>query len=161
RESEAIEDRMQISQKNSELIELHEFQKSLVYFTTSLRSNESVFEKLLRTDKIKQYPEDEDLLEDTIIENKQAIEMANIYSGIMSGMMDSFASIISNNLNITMKFLSTITIVLSIPTMISSIYGMNVKLPFANNEYGFFLVMAFAAILTFIVTMIFKKKDLF
>lgn len=89
------------------MIELLELEKSLVYFTTSLRSNETVLEKLLRTEKIKKYPEDEDLLEDVIVENKQAIEMAKIYSDILSGTMDAFASVISNNLNVIMKFLST------------------------------------------------------
>ena len=125
RKSDQIEEKLHISQKNSELIELLELEKSLVYFTTSLRSNEVVLEKLLRTERVKKYPEDEDLLEDVIIENKQAIEMANIYSGILSGMMDAFASVISNNLNIVMKFLATVTIVLSIPTMIASFFGMN------------------------------------
>ena len=103
RKSSEIEEKLHISQKNGELIELLELEKSLVYFTTSLRSNEVVLEKLLRTEKVRKYPEDSDLLEDVIIENKQAIEMANIYSGILSGMMDAFASVISNNLNMVMK----------------------------------------------------------
>ena len=104
KKSEVIERKLHQSQKNEELIELLELEKSLVYFTTSLRSNEVVLEKLLRIEKIKKYPEDTDLLEDVIVENKQAIEMANIYSGILSGTMDAFASVISNNLNIVMKF---------------------------------------------------------
>ena len=120
KKSEVIERKLHQSQKNEELIELLELEKSLVYFTTSLRSNEVVLEKLLRTEKIKKYPEDTDLLEDVIVENKQAIEMANIYSGILSGTMDAFASVISNNLNIVMKFLATVTIVMSIPTMVAS-----------------------------------------
>lgn len=120
RKSDQIEEKRIFPRKTVMLIELLELEKSLVYFTTSLRSNEVVLEKLLRTERVKKYPEDEDLLEDVIIENKQAIEMANIYSGILSGMMDAFASVISNNLNIVMKFLATVTIVLSIPTMIAS-----------------------------------------
>lgn len=142
KKSEVIERKLHQSQKNEELIELLELEKSLVYFTTSLRSNEVVLEKLLRIEKIKKYPEDTDLLEDVIVENKQAIEMANIYSGILSGTMDAFASVISNNLNIVMKFLATVTIVLSIPTMIASFYGMNVNshgMPFADSPYGFAL----------------------
>lgn len=123
RKSGDIEEKLHISQKNQELIELLELEKSLVYFTTSLRSNEVVLEKMVRAERIKKYPDDEELLEDVIIENKQAIEMANIYSGILSGMMDAFASVISNNLNIVMKLLATITIVLSIPTMIASFFG--------------------------------------
>ena len=126
KKSEVIENKLHQSQKNEELIELLELQKSLVYFTTSLRSNEVVLEKLLRIDKIKKYPEDTDLLEDVIVENKQAMEMTSIYNGILSGTMDTFASVISNNLNIVMKFLATVTIVLSIPTMVASFYGMNV-----------------------------------
>ncbi|MCI6140355.1 MAG: magnesium transporter CorA family protein [Clostridiaceae bacterium] len=164
KKSEVIERKLHQSQKNEELIELLELEKSLVYFTTSLRSNEVVLEKLLRTEKIKKYPEDTDLLEDVIVENKQAIEMANIYSGILSGTMDAFASVISNNLNIVMKFLATVTIVMSIPTMVASFYGMNVSsrgMPFADSPYGFVIVLGFALALSLLVAYIFNKKDLF
>lgn len=164
KKSEVVERTLHKSQKNKELIELLELEKSLVYFTTSLRSNEVVFEKLLRNEKIKKYPEDTELLEDVIIENKQAIEMANIYSGILSGTMDAFASVISNNLNIVMKFLATITIVMAIPTMVASFYGMNVNpagMPFAQSPYGFVIVLAFAAGLSLLVAMIFSKKNMF
>jgi len=162
RKSLDIEHKLHISTKNRELIELLELEKSLVYFTTSLRSNEVVLEKMLKIDSIKQYAEDTELLEDVIIENKQAIEMANIYSGILSGTMDAFASVISNNLNIVMKFLTTVTIVMSIPTMIASFFGMNVKgIPFGESNYGFYIVMAGTFILAAIVAIIFRKKDLF
>ena len=164
KKSEVIERKLHQSQKNEELIELLELEKSLVYFTTSLRSNEVVLEKLLRIEKIKKYPEDTDLLEDVIVENKQAIEMANIYSGIQSGTMDAFASVISNNLNIVMKFLATVTIVLSIPTMIASFYGMNVNshgMPFADSPYGFAIVLGLTLLLSLFVAYIFNKKDLF
>ena len=164
KKSEVIERKLHQSQKNEELIELLELEKSLVYFTTSLRSNEVVLEKLLRIEKIKKYPEDTDLLEDVIVENKQAIEMANIYSGILSGTMDAFASVISNNLNIVMKFLATVTIVLSIPTMIASFYGMNVNshgMPFADSPYGFAIVLSLTLLLSLFVAYIFNKKDLF
>jgi magnesium transporter len=162
RKSEEIEHKLHISTRNSELIELLELEKSLVYFTTSLRNNEVVLEKMLKIDSIKQYPEDTELLEDVIIENKQAIEMANIYSGILSGTMDAFASVISNNLNIVMKFLTTVTIVMAIPTMIASFYGMNVKgLPGADSPYGFYIVIGCAFIISLIVALIFRKKDLF
>jgi len=162
RKSEQIEEKLHISQKNKELIELLELEKSLVYFTTSLRSNETVLEKLLRTEKVKKYPEDEELLEDVIIENKQAIEMANIYSGILSGTMDAFASVISNNLNVVMKFLSTVTIVLSIPSLIASLFGMNfVNIPLGDNPYGFVIVTVCTLILTALVTIFFQKKNLF
>ena len=164
KKSEVIERKLHQSQKNEELIELLELEKSLVYFTTSLRSNEVVLEKLLKSEKIKKYPEDTDLLDDVIIENKQAIEMANIYSGILSGTMDAFASVISNNLNIVMKFLATITIVMSIPTMVSSFYGMIVlssSMPFATNPYGFVIVIVLSVIMTCAVAWIFAKRNLF
>ncbi len=164
KKSEVVERKLHKSQKNQELIELLELEKSLVYFTTSLRSNEVVFEKLLKNEKIKKYPEDTELLEDVIIENKQAIEMANIYSGILSGTMDAFASVISNNLNIVMKFLATITIVMSIPTMVASFYGMNVNsagMPFADHPHGFSIVLVFTLVLSLAVAWVFSKKDLF
>lgn len=164
KKSAQVEEKLHLSTRNQELIELLELEKSLVYFTTSLRSNEVVLEKLLKVEAIKKYPEDTELLEDVIIENKQAIEMANIYSGILSGMTDAFASVISNNLNIVMKFLATVTIVMSIPTMIFSAYGMNVKsfgMPFADSPYGFAIVIVLSLILSLIVAIIFSKKDLF
>jgi magnesium transporter len=162
RKSEEIERKLHISTQNQELIELLELEKSLVYFTTSLRSNEVVFEKMLKLETIKHYPEDEDLLEDLIIENKQAIEMANIYSGILSGTMDAFASIISNNQNLVMKFLAAITIVLSIPTMIASFFGMNfVTIPGGHSPIGFYITVGAALLITAIIVLLFKKKKLF
>ncbi len=113
------------SMKNEELIQMLGLEKSLVYFSTSLKSNEVVLEKILRGRIIKLYEEDQDLLEDVLIEIKQAIEMANIYSSILSGMMDAFASVISNNVNVVMKRLTIITIIMAIPTIIFSYYGMN------------------------------------
>ena len=164
KKSEQIEDLLHSSQKNKELIELLELEKCLVYFTTSLRSNELVLEKLMKIDSIKHYPEDEDLLEDVIIENKQAIEMAGIYSNILSDMTEAFASIISNNLNIVMKFLATVTIVLSIPTIIFSAYGMNLKgigMPFADHPQGFLIVCLFSLVVCLVVALIMAKKKLF
>lgn len=164
KKSEMVERNLHKSQRNQELMELLELEKSLVYFTTSLRSNEVVLEKLLKSEKIKKYPEDTDLLEDVIIENKQAIEMANIYSGILNSTMDAVASVISNNLNIVMKFLATITIVMSIPTMVSSFYGMNVNhvgMPFADSPWGFWIVVALSVALSGLVAWIFSKKNLF
>ncbi len=162
RKSDQIEEKLHISQKNSELIERLGLEKRLVYFTTSLRSNEVVLEKLLRTEKIRKYPEDEDLLEDVIVENKQAIEMANIYSNILSGMMDAFASVISNNLNIVMKLLATVTIVLSIPTMIASFFGMNFDvIPLGHNPYGFVITIVITLLISLLVALFFRKKNLF
>lgn len=162
KKSDEVERKLHISTKNQELIELLELEKSLVYFTTSLRSNEVVLEKMMKIERIKKYQEDEELLEDVIIENKQAIEMANIYSGILSGTMDAFASVISNNLNIVMKFLATVTIVLSVPTLIASLWGMNfTNIPLGNQPHGFLIVSLGALVITVITVLIFKKKDLF
>ena len=161
RKSDKIEEQLQKSQKNSELLELMGLEKSLVYFTTSLRSNEVVLEKLLRTDKVKKYPDDEDLLEDVIVENKQAIEMANIYSGILNGVMGTFASVISNNQNGVMKVLAIMTIVLSIPTIISGFYGMNFdNIPFAHEPLGFVITIAVAFIVSGGIAFILYKKNI-
>ena len=138
------------SMKNKELLKMLALEKSLVYFTTSLKSNEVVMEKTLKGKVIKLYEEDEDILEDAIIENKQAMEMAKIYSDILSGTMDTYASIISNNLNIVMKVLTTITIILSIPTIIGSYWGMNVPVPFSNNQYGFYIVIGVSLLIAII-----------
>lgn len=156
-----IELELHKSMRNQELIRLLNLEKSLVYFTTSLRSNELVMEKLLRSKTIKMYEEDQDLLEDVIIENKQAIEMADIYSNILSGMMDAFASIISNNLNIVMKFLAAITIVLALPTMVASFFGMNVPVPFQESPHGFVIAVSISALLSALGVMYLAKKDMF
>ena len=151
RRTDELEKHLRQSMQNSELFNLLDLQKSLTYFSTSLRSNYIVMEKLLRLRSatqsrhlIKLYEEDEDLLEDVIIEYKQAVEMVEMYSHILNSMMEVFASIISNNLNLVMKFLATMTIVLAIPTLVSSMWGMNVPVPFANNPWGFAIVLTFA-----------------
>ena len=164
KKSDEIEDQLHKSTKNSELIELLKLEKSLVYFSTALRSNEAVLEKLLRTALIKKYPEDSELLEDVIVENKQAIEMADIYSGILSGMMDAFASVISNNLNIVMKVLAIITIVMAIPTIVFSAYGMNVNasgMPFAQSPFGFTIIVFMVIMISVFVALIFRKAKMF
>jgi magnesium transporter len=149
------------SMRNRELFILLELEKSLVFFTTSLKSNGIVMEKLLRGKYIRLYEEDQDLLEDVIIENKQAIEMANIYSSILSSMMDGFASVISNNLNMVMKFLTSITIVMAIPTMVASFYGMNVSLPFQNNPFALVYIIIFSLIVTIGVSLVLFKRGMF
>ncbi len=164
RQSEVLENDLHKSTQNSALFELLKLEKSLVYFTTSLRSNEVVMEKLFRNERFKKYPEDEELLEDVIIENKQAIEMANIYNGILNGMANAYASVISNNLNTVMKTLAIVTIVLSIPTMIFSAYGMNVAsvgMPFADSPFGFIIIVAASLVLGLLVTIFFMKNKLF
>ena len=148
------------SMKNKELLKMLSLEKGLVYFTTSLKSNELVMEKTLKGKIIKLYDEDEDILEDAIIENRQAIEMAKIYSDILNGTMEAYASIISNNLNTVMKTLTSITIVLAVPTMISSFWGMNVQIPFQNNPFGFVIMIFVSVVLTLLVTWLLKKKDM-
>jgi magnesium transporter len=125
-----IKNELQKSIKNNELIQLLSIQKSLVFFTTSIKSNELLLEKLQKSPLIRFKEDERELLEDVVVENRQAIEMANIYSSILTGTMDAFASVISNNLNIVMKRLTIVSIVLMIPTLIFSLYGMNVDLPF-------------------------------
>jgi len=156
---ELVEDRLQASMKNKEVLDLLKYQKSLVYFTTALRSNELMMERLQKTPLFHRYPEDEDLLEDVITENQQAIEMVGIASNILSSMMDAFASIISNNLNVVMKFLASITIVLSIPTIVTSYFGMNVDLPLQGNDFAFlWIIVIFLAISLLIVYVFIRKK---
>src|SRR5680860_342309 len=159
--SQIIENNLHKSMKNKELIQLLSLEKSLVYFSTSLKANEGVLEKMMKLKFLKQYPEDEDLLEDAIIENKQAIEMANIYSNILSGTMDAFASIINNNLNMVMKVLTSITIVMSVPTIIGGFFGMNVIMPFGNFRFGFLIVILITGAITGVVTYILVKKNMF
>ncbi len=123
------------SVSNKELFKLMQLGKSLIYFSTSLKSNEAVLERLMRSKLMKKYEEDEDLLEDVIIEHRQALEMANIYTSIINGTMDAYASIISNNVNQIMKFMAAMTIVISAPTAITSFFGQNIPFPFDGAAF--------------------------
>jgi len=158
---DALEDQLQLSTRNKEVLELLKYQKSLTYFTTSLKSNELMMERLQRSQLFNTYPEDEDLLEDVITENRQAIEMTNISSNILSNMMDAFASIISNNLNRVMKFLASITIVLNLPIIVSSYYGMNVELPLQHQPYALAFTLVVSVLLTLVAIIVFAKRDWF
>lgn len=158
-----VETKMYRSMKNKELIQLQGLEKSLVYFSTSLKSNEMVLEKLMRGRFLKLYEEDQDLLDDVMIEVKQAIEMTSIYSNILSGTMDTFASIISNNLNIIMKRMTTITIILTMPTIVFSFYGMNLNenaagLPIANVWFPIVLSAALMILVGLLVNRIERFK---
>lgn len=156
--SNLMEQQLHKSLKNKELIQLLGLEKSLVYFSTSLKANDLTLEKVLRGRFIKLYEEDKELLEDVLIEIKQAIEMSGIYSDVLSGMMDAYASVISNNLNIVMKVLTSITIVMAIPTIISSFYGMNVdNLPLPN----FWFPIGLSLVAMVVIAYILKKKNLF
>ncbi len=160
KETEIAEYILKNSMRNKELLRMLTLEKGLVYFTTSLKSNELVMEKTLRGKIIKLYEEDEEILEDAITENRQAIEMAQIYNNILGGTMDAYASIISNNLNGVMKTLTSITIILAVPTMISSFWGMNVGLPLQDNPFGFIVMISISIILTLIVSWWLKRRDM-
>jgi len=152
------------STRNEELVEMLELEKSLVYVSTSLVSNQRVLERLVRTPAVKKYPEDDELLQDTIIENEQAMEMSSIYSNILSGTMDAYASVIANNQNAIMKTLALVTIVLSIPTMIFSAYGMNTNLdgmPLAMSQWGFAVVVGVSFVIAILVVGFFIRKKWF
>lgn len=168
RRTDELENHLRQSMENSELFNLLDLQKSLTYFSTSLRSNAIVMERLMRlrnstqTNRIiKVYEEDEDLLDDVIIEYKQAVEMVEMYSHILNSMMEVFASIISNNLNLVMKFLASVTIILAIPTLISGLWGMNVPVPFAESSYGFALVLTLALSIACLTGFLLWKRRMF
>jgi magnesium transporter len=154
-----LEDRLQHSLRNRELQELLKYQKSLVYYTTALKSDELILRHLEKNQLFRQHTEDLELLEDVLTEVQQAIEMTNISSNILSQMMDAFASIISNNLNAVMKFLASVTIILSLPTMIASFYGMNVPVPLGQWAWAFPLVLAFSALVCVGIALLFWRKD--
>ena len=151
-----VEKELRKSMKNKELIQLLEISKSLVYFSSSLKADEITMEKMMRGRYVKLYEEDQELLDDVIIELKQAIEMSSIYLNILSGTMDAFASVISNNLNIVMKVLASITLIMSIPTIISGLYGMNVgNIPIQNFWFPVGLSVALMLAAAFVL---YKKK---
>ena len=149
------------SMQNKQLIQLLELEKSLVYFSTSLKSNELVLNKMLKTSSIKKYHDDDDLLDDVIVENRQALEMATIYGDILSRIMDAFSAIISNNQNNVMQVLTVITLIVSLPTLISGFFGMNVGgIPLANNANGFWLIAFISTIICVIITILMSKNKL-
>ncbi|MDD3187497.1 MAG: magnesium transporter CorA family protein [Bacilli bacterium] len=149
------------STKNKELLDLLNIEKTLVYFTTSLKANDIVLDKLSKGTILQLFEEDNEILEDAIIENKQSIEMANVYREILSSMTDTYATIISNNLNVVMKFLAGITIVVSVPTMIASFLGMNVNLGFVGSTpYAFLMIVLISVVFSLIIAHILKDKDM-
>lgn len=160
KETEVAEVALKNSLKNEDFLKMLTLEKGLVYFSTSLKSNELVMEKTLRGRIIKLYDEDEDILEDAITENKQAMEMAKIYTDILTGTMDAYASIISNNLNVVMKTLTSITIILAIPTVISSFWGMNVAVPFENTPFAFGIIALIAVATTLLTSLWLNKKNM-
>lgn len=159
--TESLEDQLQKSTRNSEVLGLLKYQKSLTYFATALRSNEVMMERVQRMQIFNYYEDDQDLLEDVLTENQQAIQMTSIATEILSGMMDAFASIISNNLNGVMKGLAAITIIINVPAVVAAFFGMNVKLPGESHPLAFLGVFAISFAMTAIATFIFYKRDWF
>ncbi|EMG28904.1 magnesium transporter CorA family protein [Listeria fleischmannii 1991] len=161
RQTDEIEKELHESMKNKQLYDLMGIEKSLVYFVTALKSNKLVLDKMMRQHIVKMYEEDQDLLEDVIIENRQGIEMAEVHSNILSGMMDAYASIISNNMNIVMKFLTSFTIILTIPTMVFSFYGMNVELPFMGMPLAWILTLGISFGIAGVLALVFWRRKFF
>lgn len=158
-----IEERAGENTKDGDIIELHELESTLVYFATSLRSNSIVLERLRRYKRIEQYPEDMELLEDAMVEFQQAIEMTTIYRDIIDGTRELLASVMDNRLNTVMKYLTSITLVTTIPTIISGIYGMNLDekgMPFADTPFGFAIVCGITAVICVITLWLLRKKKM-
>lgn len=157
-----IELELHRSMKNEELFQMLELEKSLIYFSTSLKSNEGVLERILRTKPLKMYEDDAEYLEDVIIENRQAMEMSQIYLHILNGMTQAFATIISNNLGIVMKFLASITIIIAIPTMIASFYGMNViDIPLSKVPLAFEIIFMLSVVISVVLGLFMWRKRFF
>ena len=159
-----IEERIHENTEDSDLIDLHELESNLVYFATSLRGYSVVLDRLSRYGRIKQYPEDRELLEDVVIENQQAIEMTTIYRDIIKGTQELMSSILDNRLNIAMKFMAAITIVMAIPDIFSGLFGMNVNFKgiafLSNLEHSFGLICGVIAIVCLIVLFVLRKKKM-
>lgn len=155
-----IEERIGENTKDVDLIDLHDLESTLVYFATSLRANGVVLDRLTRYKRLEQYPEDKELLGDVIVENQQAIEMTSIYRDIINGTRELMSAVLDNRLNNVMKYPTSITIVMAIPTVISGIYGMNVDerwMPLSDTPYGFLIICAVTLFIC-IVTMLFLRR---
>ena len=162
KESENLEVELKRSIENPALLEMMELGRSLLYFTTSLKGNNTVLEKLSKTASVTRYEEDEDLFEDVVIETKQASEMAETYSGVINGLMDAYSSIISNNMNVIQKFIAIAAVVISIPSMVFDAYGMNIDgVPFENSPRAFIIIVIVALFASFLVYQYFKRKKMF
>lgn len=156
-----IEQKLYIANRNEHLLQLMRIQKSLVYFVTALRSNEMLLMKIERTNFLGLNEDEKEILNDLIVDNSQGLEMANIYTNILSSTLDAFASIIANNQNEVLKRLSVITIVLSFPVLVASIYGMNVPIPYAHSSYAFYIPVSLSLIISLIIGWFFLRKKIF
>lgn len=163
RRRQEIEEHISSDTEDVELIDLHELESNLVYFDTSLRANKVVLERLVRYNRIKKYPEDQELLEDVVVENQQAIEMTQIYRDIIKGTRELLGVLMDNRLNTAMKYLASITIVMAIPTIISGLYGMNVReewMPLANTPFGFIIICLLTLLICLIAVRILRKRKM-
>lgn len=158
-----IEERIDQNTEDVDLIDLHELESNLVYFATSLRANGVVLDRLTRYSRLRQYSEDRELLEDVIIENRQAIEMTQIYRDIINGTRELMSTVINNRLNNVMKYLAAITIVMSIPTIISGLWGMNVSgqwMPFSDTPFGFAIICGITLLICILVMAVLRKRKM-
>lgn len=153
-----IEAKLMKSLKNEEVIRLFELQKMLIYFNTAIIANGNVLENIFKGKVVKLYKEDEDLLDDIIGENKQCLDMTTTYSNILSNTLDAYTSVVSNNLNVVMKVLTSLTIILSMPTIVASLYGMNVSLPFQWSSMAFVYTLLISLFLSIVIAIVFIRK---
>ena len=163
RRRQAIEKNLAGELKDSDLMELHGLESTLVYFATSLRANATVLDRLTRYKRLEQYPDDRELLDDVIVEIRQAIEMTSIYRDDIKGTRELFSSILDNRLNNAMKYLTSITLLMAVPTVISGLYGMNVQsdgMPFANTTAGFAIVLGLTLALCVFAAWVLHKKHM-
>ncbi|MBY0536228.1 MAG: magnesium transporter CorA family protein [Chitinophagaceae bacterium] len=156
-----LEQKLYDANRNEHLLQLMRIQKSLVYFVTALRSNELLLMKMERSNFLSLNEEEKEFLSDLIVDNSQALEMANIYTNILSSTLDAFASIIANNQNEVLKRLSVITIVLSFPVLVASIYGMNVPIPYANSPFAFYIPVSLSLVISLVIGWYFLRKKIF
>lgn len=156
-----LEQKLYAASRNEQLLQLMRIQKSLVYFVTALRSNEMLLMKIERTNFLGLNEEEKEFLGDLIVDNSQALEMANIYTNILSSTLDAFASIIANNQNEVLKRLSVITIVLTIPVLVASIYGMNVPIPYSRSPFAFYIPVFLSLAISLVIGWFFLKKKIF
>lgn len=156
-----LEQKLYAANRNEQLLQLMRIQKSLVYFVTALRSNEMLLMKIERTNFLGLNEEEKEILHDLIVDNSQALEMANIYTNILSSTLDAFASIIANNQNEVLKRLSVITIVLTFPVLVASIYGMNVPIPYSGSPYAFYIPVSLSLVISLIIGWFFLRKKIF
>jgi len=157
----AMEQKLYASNRNEELLEMMRIQKSLVYFVTALRSNEMLLMKISRTNFLSLNEDEKEILEDLIVDISQGLEMANIYTNILSSTLDAFASIIANNQNEVLKRLSVITIVLTFPVLVASIYGMNVPIPYQHSPNAFWIPIILSLCISLVIGWFFLRKKLF